>query len=188
MKKLTTMMIALAMATAPVGMAMAQNDGAATVQAEGRRQGGHGMRHGRRGHFDPARMAEHRAEMLTAMLDLDAHQSTAIREILADSAERARTLFSQANGDRAATREAMQALHRETQERIDALLNPEQRATLDRVREVRQTRMQERREARAARRADRAARGESDGMTPRRASGRGRAGAGPATSEADASR
>lgn len=134
MKTRTWMLIA-ALAAAPLftaGSALAQDtaprDG---MHGHGGPRGHHGgPRHGR-GHGGPG----HRIEMLVAILGLDEHQEAAVRQIF--EANRPRHEQIREMTDPAARQAAMQALHQETRSSIDALLTPDQRATLDRVEAVR---------------------------------------------------
>lgn len=102
------------------------------------RGGGDGW-HGRGGPHggprDPAERAEHRVRMLTAILDLNERQATEVRRILTAEATEMQTLMQQ--GRSPAMRDQMQAIHDRTQASIEAVLNPQQRATLQRMEAVR---------------------------------------------------
>lgn len=125
-----TWMLVAALAAAPltVGTALAQDTapGGGVHGHEGPRGHG-GPHHGGRGFGGPGQ----RIEMLTAILGLDAHQEAGIRQIF--EANRPRREQIRAMTDQTARHAAMEALHHETRASIDALLNPDQRATLDRM-------------------------------------------------------
>ena len=96
-----------------------------------RQDGTHQHHHHGRFHRDPAR----RLEMLTAILGLDEHQAAGVRQIF--EANRPRREQIRAMTDETQRHAAMLALHQETRAQIDALLTPDQRATLDRMEAVR---------------------------------------------------
>ena len=165
-KTLGTLALALSLALGPVALAAAQDGGVAAVQPGGRGHGHHGGRHrgghGRGMRGDPAQRAEHRARMLTAILDLDARQQAQVRAILTQSATEAQALHAQlraAGGPPSEeARAAMEAHRQRTEQRIDAVLSASQRATIARVRAVREQDMQERRARREQHRAEPGAR------------------------------
>lgn len=143
MKKLAPLALALSLALGPVAVAAAQDGGVAAPGAHGEhgpgecRHGGPGRGRGGPGfgrgmHGDPAAHAEHRLRMLTAILDLDARQQASVRDILTQSATEAQALFQQGRSEEG--RAAMDALRQRTEQRIEAVLSPTQRATFVRVR------------------------------------------------------
>jgi Spy/CpxP family protein refolding chaperone len=127
MKKFFPYLVAAAIAAPFVAAGAMAQPNAPTAQQGPRGERGH---HGR-GHGDPSQHAEHRARMLTAILDLDAHQSQEVRRILARAATEMQALMSRPRGEERHT--AMRALHDRTKTEIDALLTPAQRATMDRM-------------------------------------------------------
>ena len=142
MKKLAPYLLAAALAAPVFGAGLsrvnAQPPSGGDARAcdhggEGPRGGHHGR--GRHGNRDLAGHAEHRARMLTAILDLDAHQSSEVRRILGRAATEAQALMAQPRTD--ATRTSMHAIHERAKTEIDALLTPAQRATMDRMEAVR---------------------------------------------------
>lgn len=74
--------------------------------------------------------------MMTAILDLSPAQQTEVRRLLTAEATEMRSIADQA--DRDARHTAMRALHERTKASIRTLLNPTQRATMDRVDAVRE--------------------------------------------------
>lgn len=130
MKKLFLALALAAPLTAGIAFAQPPRDGG-PPEAFGRR-GHHGH------HRDPAAHAEHRARMLTAILDLDAHQSSEVHRILLRTATEMQTLMRGERNDQ--TRASMRALHDRAKAEIDALLNPTQRATMDRMEAAREQR------------------------------------------------
>ena len=138
MKKLIPFLVAAALAMPVFGAAahhaFAQDGGtgpgcAGHHEGGGRGHHGHGGRGGR--HGNPAEHVEERARMMTAMLDLDARQQTEVRRILTAEAAQMQTLMQQGRSE--ATHTAMRALHEQTKQSISVLLNPTQRATMERV-------------------------------------------------------
>lgn len=125
-----TWILIATMALAPLGMA-----GTALAQDTAPHGGAHvhpgphgrGGGHGRFRHGGPGR----RVEMLVAILGLDATQEATVRQIF--EANRPRFQEIRQMTDPAARRTAMQTLHQQTRARMDAVLTPEQRATLDRM-------------------------------------------------------
>jgi Spy/CpxP family protein refolding chaperone len=125
--KTRTWILITALACAPffaAGSALAQDVGPRMHRHE---EHGHGRRHGGPGQ---------RIEMLVAILGLDAHQEASVRQIF--EANRPRREQIRTIADPAARQAAMRALREETHSAIDALLTPDQRATLDRMHAVRQ--------------------------------------------------
>jgi hypothetical protein len=142
MKKLVPYLAAAAIAAASIPAA-AQDAGPAQ---RGERGGDCRHHHGRgRGHHgDPARHAEHRARMLTAILGLDAQQEARVRAILAEAAAQHQAIRGEGRSE--ATRERMHALREEVEQRIEAVLTAPQRETMARIRAERERFRSERRE------------------------------------------
>ena len=131
-----TWILIAAMALAPLGMT-----GTALAQGTAPHHGGprmHAGPHGRGGPGMHRRGPGERVRMLVAILGLDATQEATVRQIF----EANRPRFQEIRGmtDPAARRTAMQTLHQQTRTQIDAVLTPEQRATLDRMEAARRER------------------------------------------------
>lgn len=142
MKKLVPYLLAAALAAPVFGAGLSRvnaqppsgGDAAQCDHGGGGPRGGHHGR-GRHANRDLAGHAEHRARMLTAILDLDAHQASEVRRILNRAATEAEALMQEPRSD--ATRTSMHAIHERAKNEIDALLTPAQRATMDRMEAVR---------------------------------------------------
>jgi hypothetical protein len=78
------------------------------------------------------RMGEHRKEREKFLdeMNLSADQKSQVQQILGEQHEKKRALFD-AEGDRAAKRTQMEALHQETKTRLATVLNEEQMAKFD---------------------------------------------------------
>ena len=114
-----TLMLALTLAAAPLftsGVALAQDT--APRECQHRHEG----RGDRAGHW---------ADRMVAILGLDATQEATVRQIF--EANRPRREAIRQMTDATARRTAIEALHTETRSAIDAVLTPDQRATLDRM-------------------------------------------------------
>lgn len=162
MKKYVPFLLAGALAMPAFGLAaqhVSAQDGPRDGQCDHGGRGGHGRHggeggpgaHGRghhRGHGDPAARAEHRTRMLTAILDLNERQATEVRRILTAEATEMQNLRQQGRSD--ATRDAVRALHERTKTSIAAVLNPQQRATMQRMEAVRAENHRERETRRGA--------------------------------------
>ena len=152
MKTLASLALSLSLGLAPAivpTIAAAQDGGVPAQQAgPGECHGGHG-RGGRGMHGDPAARVEHRVRMMTAILDLDATQQARVREILSRSSTEAQALHAQPRSEEG--RAAMQALRQRTEQQIEAVLSPTQRATFQRVRAAREEGMRQHRAAHGGR-------------------------------------
>jgi periplasmic protein CpxP/Spy len=80
--------------------------------------GGHG-----RGMMDPDRQLEH----LTKTLNLTADQQSQIKPILVDRQQKMQALFQNQSLSREERHTQMQAIHQDTESRINAVLNDEQK-------------------------------------------------------------
>lgn len=138
MKK-QTLSFLLAAALAIPGLTLAElprasaQDRAPSVEGERCRHGGGHGRHGRhRGHD-----VEQRLQHMTERLGLDENQQVLVRQALEQArSEREALRASASPGERRSPerREAHRALMQRTMERIDAVLTPEQRATVEQMR------------------------------------------------------
>lgn len=134
--------------SAPIASAQDAGAPAARAEREGAcdhagRRGRHG--HGRR-HHDPERRIAH----LTERLQLDANQVALVRQAMEQARTEHQALRGQPRSD--ATREQHRAIMERTHQRIDAILNPQQRATFEQMRAERRQRMERRMERREQRR------------------------------------
>jgi Spy/CpxP family protein refolding chaperone len=129
-----------------IAMAAALSAGLAGLAVAG---DGYG-RQGGRGRMGGAERIQQRVERMRADLGLSDEQARRIEQILTDSASNARGRWSDdrgdrngdgswQDGDRDARREEMRQQRRQTMERIDAVLTPEQRDRWAQLREQRKS-------------------------------------------------
>jgi len=78
-------------------------------------------------------MAEKRVDHLTQKLQLTADQQTQVKKILGDSQAQLKPLMDQ-----------MKSIHQQTDEKIEALLTPDQKKKCDEMKAERQAKMKER--------------------------------------------
>jgi Spy/CpxP family protein refolding chaperone len=122
--KIQTLFLTVALACAPLAAA-----GTAFAQDTAPHAG---CEHGGRGRFSP----EARLEHMTAILGLDANQQQLVRQIF--EANRPRFQQIRQMTDVTARHAAMEQLRTSTHASIDAVLTPDQRATLQRMQAFRQ--------------------------------------------------
>ncbi len=119
---------------------------APAVQARGGGERGAGHERGgeRGGNIDQ------RIEKMTEHLDLSSDQASQIRAILESAKVQAETLRDQ-DGDRAAKRDALMAIHENSREQIKAVLNAEQLSKFEEMAEHRREKRGERKGRRGGR-------------------------------------
>jgi protein CpxP len=97
----------------------------------------------------PRRLSpEERTAELKKELSLTEEQAAKVKSIFEQHDKEVRKLFEASGGDRAAMREAMQQKVKETDEKILALLNPEQKAKYTELMKERRARFEQRRRER----------------------------------------
>jgi protein CpxP len=97
----------------------------------------------------PRRLSpEERTAELKKELSLTEEQAAKVKSIFEQHDKEVRKLFEASGGDRAAMREAMQQKVKETDEKILALLNPEQKAKYRELMKERRARFEQRRRER----------------------------------------
>lgn len=88
------------------------------------------------------RTPKERADTLKAQLSLTDSQVTAVIKIYEASDQEMQKAFDASGGDRQAARETMMALRKKTDEKIEALLTPDQKKKFAEIQKQRQSRMQ----------------------------------------------
>jgi len=97
----------------------------------------------------PRRLSpEERTAELKKELSLTEEQAAKVKSIFEQHDKEVRKLFEASGGDRAAMREAMQQKVKQTDEKILALLNPEQKAKYRELMKERRARFEQRRRER----------------------------------------
>jgi Spy/CpxP family protein refolding chaperone len=97
----------------------------------------------------PRRLSpEERTAELKKELSLTEEQAAKVKSIFEQHDKEVRKLFEASGGDRAAMREAMQQKVKQTDEKILALLNPEQKAKYTELMKERRARFEQRRRER----------------------------------------
>jgi len=93
----------------------------------------------------PMRMSpEERTAQLKKELSLTEEQAAKVRTILDEAQKESQKLFESSRGDRAAMREMMMKKAKETDEKISALLNEEQKAKFAELQKQRRARFEQR--------------------------------------------
>ncbi|MBD2722537.1 hypothetical protein [Hymenobacter armeniacus] len=125
MKKTLMLLAALAFATA--GTSFAQTAPAATTKVK--------MHHGKGGHQDPAKKADHKAAKMAKELGLSADQEAKVEQLMLARQQETAALKTKYAANKTAGRAEMKASHEKFTAQLKSILTPEQYAKFDKLKD-----------------------------------------------------